>query len=148
MISSTSHSAALIYPTATQINISSVIGEKGSLETVPYILSAGYIDKSTPFVSNKQELEMLNVFVNNIKLTIPKKHYQGLSGVTLEKILISYLQHWGPKSTIELSIPFGKQHLCTSHEDGSTNYIKNKKILVFSISGNFIQSNEKQACEH
>ena len=142
------HSAALVYPTATQIDLAGVIGEKDTLETIPYHLAAGYIDKSSPFPLNKRELGKLDISVDGVKMSISSNHYQGLSGVMIEEIKISYIQQWGPKSTIEVAIPYGQSQLCTNHDDGSTHYRKNIKILVFFVSGGFVQSNERDACKH
>ena len=148
MLSSAAQSAGLVYPTATQINISGVIGEKGTLETIPFRLMAGFKDKTSPFPSNKQTLGKLSIFVNGVKLNAPKSNYSELTGVTLKDIQISYIKQWSEKSTIEVSIPYGQNHLCTNHDNGSTYHKKNKKVLVFTIKGEFMQSNEKHACKH
>ncbi len=148
LLSSAVYSSALVYPTATKIDISGVIGEKGSLKTVTYRLVAGYIDKVSPFPSNQQQLDELKVSVSGTKLLVKDGQYRGLSGVDLDEIQISYIQRWSDKNTIEISLPYGERQSCTNHDDGSTHYRKTKKILLFSVSGAYIRSNEKRACEH
>jgi len=148
MLSSSAHSAGLVYSTITQVNISGVIGEKGTLENIPFRLEAGFKNKTSNISSNKQTLGELSIFVNGVKLETHNNQYNGLFGVMLEDIQLSYIQQWSEKSTIEVLIPYGQNHLCTNHDDSSTSYNKNKKILVFSIKGEFIQSNEKLACKY
>ncbi len=142
------NSAGLVHPTVTKIDISGVIGEKGTLKSIPFHLVADYKDKATVWPANNQQLKKLAVSVNGISMSISDELYSKLTGVVLSEISLSYIQQWSDKSSIEIAIPYGETQTCVSHDDGTVHYLKRKLILVFSVSGSYRESKDIQSCEH
>ena len=142
------YSAGLVNPTVTEIDIAGVIGENGTLKSIPFRLVADYKDKASVWPANRQQLKTLAVSVNGVSMTISDKLYSNLTGVILSEIRLSYTQQWSDKSSVEITIPYGEAQACESHDDGTVNYLKPKTILVFSVSGSYRESKDSPACEH
>lgn len=49
------HGDALVFPTPTKIDVSGVIGEKGTIETLPYRIVSELADNTSFFPDNKQK---------------------------------------------------------------------------------------------
>ena len=142
------NSAGLVYPTVTKIDISGVIGEKGTLKSIPFHLVADYKDKASVWPANSQQLKRIAVSVNGVSMSISDKLYSKLTGVVLSEIRLSYIQQWSDKSSVEITIPYGETQACESHDDGTVNYLKPKMILVFAVSGAYRESKDNRPCEH
>ncbi|QQX80687.1 hypothetical protein JK628_02075 [Shewanella sp. KX20019] len=148
LLSSAVNSAALVHPTIMKIEHSGLIGEKGTLKSIPYNLAVEYVNKTSVWPSNKQQLSKLSVAVDGIDMKISNKLYSNLTGVSISDIRISYIQRWGEMNSIDVFIPYGNSQPCKNHDNGNTNYLKSKRILVFSVSGDFRKTIEMHACEH
>jgi hypothetical protein len=142
------NSAGLVHPTVTKIDISGVIGEKGTLKSIPFHLVADYKDKATVWPANNQQLNKLAVSLNGISMSISDELYNKLTGVVLSEIHLSYIQQWSDKSSVEVVIPYGELKTCESPDDGTVHHLKQKMILVFSVSGFYRESKNIQPCEH
>lgn len=142
------YSAALVHPTIMSLEHSGLIGEKGSLEPVPYKLSVEYVDKKSTWASNEQKISRLVLVVNGVEMKLNPELYKDLTGVHIPDIKVAYIQRWSDMSSIELYIPYGKREACKNHESGAAHYLQTKEVLVFSLSGNFREAVNKHACEH
>lgn len=142
------HSAALVHTTLTRIDVSGVVGEKGTLKALPYQLVAEFIDKTTTFPNNFQILGNLEASVGNSNLKINRVNYLGLSNVSLDGIQLSYIKNWSSDSFITIKIPFGEYHSCQNHDNGSSYNGQQTKVLTFKISGEFINGKIINACTH
>ena len=148
LLSCTASSAALVPPTTIEIELSGFIGEKGVLESVPYQLSASFADKSSVWPSNKQQLSELSASVNGVEMKLSTDLYRKLTGVSVSDIRLAYIQQWSEKSSVEISIPYGQHQPCKNHEDGSVNYLQDKRVLVFSTLGVYRETKDMHGCGH
>lgn len=148
LFSTAIHSAALVHPTIMKMEHSGLIGEKGSLEPVPYKLTVEYADKKSVWDSNDQKISKLALVVNGTEMKLNDHLYKDLAGVHIPSITVAYVQLWGEMSSIKLYIPYGKTKSCKNHDSGVTNYLQSKEILIFSLSGNFKEAIKKHACEY
>ncbi len=140
------HSAALVHPTLTKINLTGVIGEKGVIENLNYQIIAELSDLNSVWPNNEQTLNKLTVTVAGKLFTIPASQYNGLQNVSMQKIQLSLIQKW-TSVVISLTIPFGDYKMCTNHEGNSYNQYS-KKTLNFKDTGEFIDSQIKLPCVH
>jgi hypothetical protein len=140
------HSAALVHPTVTKINLSGVIGEKGVIEPVNYQIAAELSDFKNVWPNNTQILNKLTLSLNDIRFTIPASQYSELKNIDLHKINLSLVQNW-TSVVISLNISYGNYKMCTNHE-GNSSYEYSIKTLDFKESGEFIGSRVKLPCVH
>lgn len=131
-----------------KIQLSGFIGEKGVLEPVPYKLTASFADKASDWPSNKQQLSELSASVNGIEMKLSTDLYKKLPGVSVSDIRLAYIQQWSEKSSVEITIPHGQHQPCENHDDGSVNYLQDKRVLVFSTSGVYRETKDMGACGH
>lgn len=148
LLSTAATSAALVHPIIMNIEHSGLIGEKGVLDPISYNLSVEYVDKDSVWPLNKQRISKLSVTVDDVEMKISNKLYSNLSDVTISEIRVSYMQRWGELNSIDILIPHGKVQPCKNHDSRATNYLKAKKILVFSVSGKLRDTIDQNACEH
>ena len=140
--------AALVFSSPTRIDTSGVIGEDGTMEAISYRLIAELTDQKSYHPHNLQKLGKLDILLGERKLQIEKQHYKSLNNVTLKAITISYTKMFSGDSLADVSIPFGKYETCTSHDDKSSKYLQQVKIITFKASGEYLRERVKKPCTH